>query len=72
VKVRSTSRRVRNLLIGAGIGLAIGITADQTLGTYLRNESGDSQRPLMYAAPIALFGGIAGAFPAYRVVYSAR
>ena len=34
--------RVRNGLIGAGIGLAVGITIDQTVGKYFRNESGES------------------------------
>jgi len=72
VKVRSSSRRIRNLLIGVGIGAAIGVTADQTLGALLRNETGDSKRPLMYLAPIGLFGAIGGAFPAYRTVYRAR
>jgi hypothetical protein len=72
VKVRSSGRRIRNLLIGAGIGLATGIAADQTLGAALRNETGDSKRPIMYLAPIALFGGIGAAIPAYRTVYRLR
>jgi hypothetical protein len=72
VKVRSTSRRIRNLLIGIGIGVATGVAVDQTLGAYMRNETGDSGRPLMYLAPIGLFGGIGGAIPAYRTVYRVR
>jgi hypothetical protein len=72
VKVRSSSRRLRNLLIGVGVGVATGAVVDQTLGAALRNETGDSKRPLTYVAPIALFGGIAGALPAYRTVYRAR
>ena len=69
IQVRAGSRRLRNVLIGTGIGLAIGITVDQTLGTYLRNETGDSGRAATYAAPIILFGGIGAALPAYRTVY---
>jgi hypothetical protein len=72
IKVRSSSRRIRNLLIGVGIGVATGVAVDQTLGAALRNETGDSKRPLMYLAPIGLFGAIGGAFPAYRTVYRAR
>ena len=72
VKVLSSGRRLRNLLIGVGIGVAVGVTADQTLGTMLRNETGDSMRPVMYVAPIALFGGIGAAIPAYRTIYRAR
>src|SRR5579872_1786134 len=57
VQVRSSSRRVRNVVIGVAIGLAIGVTVDQTVGAYLRNETGDSGRGVTYAAPIAVFGG---------------
>ena len=45
VQVKSASRRVRNIVIGAAIGLAVGLVADQTLGTYLRNEAGEQWRP---------------------------
>jgi hypothetical protein len=69
VQIRSTSRRLRNALIGAAIGVAVGLTVDQTLGARLRNESDESGRTNTYFAPIALFGGLAGAFPAYRTVY---
>jgi hypothetical protein len=74
VKVRASGRRVRNLLIGAAIGVAVGITVDNTLGTYFRNESGqtDGARAVTYIAPIAILGGIGAALPAYRTVYKAR
>ncbi|HEY2016559.1 MAG TPA: hypothetical protein VGH38_23810 [Bryobacteraceae bacterium] len=72
VQVRSSSRRVRNAVIGVAIGLAIGVAVDQTLGTYLRNESGDSGRAATYAAPIALFGGVGALLPPYRTVYRLR
>jgi hypothetical protein len=57
-------RRVRNFVIAAAIGLAMGVTVDQTLGAYLRNETGDSHRAVTYIAPIALFGGVAAVLPA--------
>jgi|SRR6185437_9490073 len=64
------SRRVRNLLIGAGVGAAIGLVTDSTLGAYLRNESNPaSARPLIWTVPIAVCGGIGAAFPSYPVIY---
>jgi hypothetical protein len=72
VQVRSGARRVRNFVIGAAIGLAVGVTVDQTVGTYLRNETGDSGRGITYAAPIVVFGGIGAALPGYRTVYRMR
>jgi len=73
VQVRTSSRRLRNLLIGAGIGVAVGLTIDHTLGTYFRNEAGESAgaRALTYVAPIAVFSGIGAALPGYRTVYRA-
>ncbi len=74
VKVRSGTRRVRNLAIGAGIGLALGLTIDNTLGAYFRNETGESAgaRALTYIAPIAVFGGIGAAMPGRRTIYKSR
>ena len=74
VRVRSQARRGRNAAIGAAIGLAVGLTTDQTLGTYFRNESGESgaARAATYVAPIALFTAIPAMLPAYRTVYKAR
>ena len=74
VKVRSGSRRARNIVIGAAVGLAAGAVADQTLGTYFRNESGESSgaRVASYAIPIAVFGGIGAALPGYRTVYRVK
>src|SRR5215831_5550108 len=67
---RRQSRRLRNVLIGVGVGAAIGLVTDQTLGTYLRNESNPgSARPLIWILPIALCGGIGAAFPSYPVIY---
>lgn len=74
VKLRASSRRMRNLLIGAAIGVAVGITVDSTLGTYFRNETGESggARAATYIAPIAIFGGIGAALPGYKTLYKAR
>lgn len=69
VQVRSSAHRVRNALIGAGIGLAIAVAVDQTLGKEFRNEGGESFRAITYVAPIALFGGIGAALPGYRTIY---
>jgi hypothetical protein len=67
---RTQSRRTRNVLLGVGVGAAISLVIDQTLGTYLRNESNPaSGRPLIWTLPIALCGGIGAAFPSYPVIY---
>jgi hypothetical protein len=67
---RKQSRRMRNLAIGVGVGAGIGLVTDLTLGAYLRNESNPaSARPLIWAVPIAVCGGIGAAFPSYRVIY---
>ena len=73
VKLRAGSRRLRNVLIGAGIGVAVGVTVDHTVGTYLRNEAGESSgaRALSYVAPIAIFSAIGAALPSYRTIYRA-
>lgn len=70
VVFRGKSRRGRNALIGVGVGAAIGLVADQTLGTYLRNESNpDGARALIWSIPIAFCGGMGAVFPSYRVIY---
>lgn len=71
VQAKSGARRARNIAIGAGVGLAIGLVTDNTLGAYLRNESSADRRPLFYALPIALFGGIGAAFAPYKTIYRA-
>lgn len=65
---RARSRRMRNLLIGAGIGLGISIVTDATLGTYLRNESNpDMARPLIWTLPIAAGAALGALMPGYQV-----
>jgi hypothetical protein len=73
VQVRSGARRVRRILIFSGIGLGVGVAADYTAGAYIRNEGSETtgQRALTYLAPVALFGGISAAFPAYRTIFRA-
>lgn len=67
---RTQSRRLRNMLIGAGAGVVVGLVADQTVGAYLRNESNpDNVRALIWTLPIAIGGGIGAAFPSYPVIY---
>lgn len=74
VEVRGSSRRVRNFVIGAAIGFALGLVVDQTLGAFFRNEGGESDgaRALTYIGPIALFGSLGAASPGYRTVYRIR
>jgi hypothetical protein len=67
---RKSSHRTRNVLIGVGVGAAIGLVADRTLGTYLRNESNPpGARPMIWTLPIAVCGGIGALFPGHRVIY---
>lgn len=72
VKMKSASRRARNVAIGAAAGIAIGVTVDQTLGTRLRNEGNESGRAAMYAAPIGLLAGVPALLPAYVTVYQVK
>ena len=61
---------MRNVLIGVGVGAAISLVTDQTLGAYLRNESNPpGARPLIWALSIAVCGGIGAAIPSYPVIY---
>jgi len=74
VEVRASSRRTRNILIGAAIGVGVSIAADQSAGRYLRNETGEGGgvRALTYIGPIALFSGIGALLSPYRAIYRAR
>jgi hypothetical protein len=74
VEVKGEAKRVRNAVIGAAIGLGMGALADATLGTRLRNETGQgaAMRAGSYAIPAAA-GGALGALlgNSYRTVYVA-
>ncbi len=67
---RQRTKRVRNALIGVGIGAGIGLLADQTLGSYLRNESNpDNARALIWATPIAIGATLGGLIPGRGTIY---
>jgi uncharacterized membrane protein len=66
---RTQSKRLRNILIGAGVGIVIGVVTDQTLGTRLRNEGGLDNAALIWTIPIAAGAGIGAAIPSYPVIY---
>ena len=67
---RGSTHRLRNFLIGVGVGAAIGLVTDQTLGTYLRNESNpNNARALIWTLPIAAGGAIGAAIPSRPVIY---
>ncbi len=74
IEVRAPSRRLRNTLIGAGIGLGVGLLVDNTVGQYLRNETGESagERAVTYIAPIGLFGGIGAAITPRKTIYRSK
>jgi hypothetical protein len=72
VQLHSASRRIRNIAIGAGIGVAVGVLVDQTVGAYLRNESSSTGRPWSYIVPIGLFGGMGAALSPYRTIYKVK
>ncbi len=71
VQVKSGARRARNAAIGGAIGLALGVLADQTLGRYARNETGETTgaRVATVMAPAGLFAGIAALTSGWRTVY---
>jgi hypothetical protein len=72
IQVRNAGRRARNIAIWTGIGVAVAVTIDQTLGVRLRNEGGDSGRAITYIAPIGLFGALGATRSSYRTIYQVR
>ena len=72
VEVRSPERRLRNTLIGAAIGAGIAVAVDQTLGQYLRNESGDESRAIRSLAVVGGMAGLGALVAPYKTVYRAR
>lgn len=64
VTKRRPSHRMRNTLIGLGIGAAVGLVLDQTLGAIARNEGGiNSDRiiALNWIVPLSAGAGIGAA-----------
>jgi hypothetical protein len=72
VYVRKKSNRLRNTLIGAGVGVAVGAVVYGTLGTLFRNETGDE--PMLLVAPILIGTGVGAALPSggMKLVYDAK
>jgi hypothetical protein len=70
VNSRAQTRRFRNALIGLGVGAAISLITDQTIGRFLRNEGNpDSARPLIWSVPIAIGAAAGAAIPSYQTLY---
>ena len=73
VYAQSQSHRVRNTLIGVGVGAAIGIATYGTLGTLLRNEGGENTGVLI-AAPTGIGAAIGAVLPTggMKKIYDAK
>jgi hypothetical protein len=70
---QSRSNRLRNTLIGAAIGAAVGITTYGTLGALLRNEGADNTGVLV-AAPVTVGTAVGAILPAggMKKIYDAK
>jgi hypothetical protein len=72
VRVNSTGRRrrLRHILIGAWVGVAVSLLTDQTLGVYLRNEANPpGARAAIWIVPIAIGTSVGAVLPAQHVIY---
>ena len=70
VTSKSGFHRARNILIGIGVGAAIALIMDSTLGTILRNESNPANaRAVIWAVPIAAGAGVGAALPSKQTIY---
>lgn len=71
VWVRSKSKRLRNTLIGAGVGVAVGAVLYGTLGALFRNEGHESDG--MFVVPILAGTAVGGLLPTggMKLVYHA-
>ena len=74
VYLQSRSSRLRNTLIGAGIGTALGVTAYSTLGRLLRNEGGQHTEASLLVSPIAIGAAVGAVLPtgSMKKVYDAK
>jgi hypothetical protein len=71
ISASAPSHRLRNTLIGLGIGAGVGLALDRSLGAYLRNESNPpGARALIWGLPIAIGGTIGAVIPGQRTIYS--
>lgn len=64
---QSQSHRLRNTIIGAAIGTAIGIALYFTLGALIRNESGEETAPYLIG-PIAAGAALGAVLPTGKMV----
>lgn len=71
VAVHRPARRLRNALIGAAVGVGLGVAIDQSLGERLRNE-GSEQRALIYVGSIGAGAGIGAAVGTWSNLYRQR
>lgn len=72
VSVQTRSHRLRNTLIGAGVGAAVGVALYTTLGQWFRSEGAESGGFLV--APIAIGAAVGAVLPTGRMerVYDAK
>lgn len=72
VYVRSKSNRLRNTLIGIGVGVAVGAVVYGTIGVLFRNEG--REEPMLLAAPILIGTAAGGLMPTggMKLVYDSR
>lgn len=74
VEVKGGANRARNGVIGAAVGLGIGVLLDAAIGARMRNETGQGAgaRAAMYAIPVAAGGALGPLFAnSYRTIYVA-
>ena len=73
VKYFPRTRRLRNTLIGAAVGVGIALVIDKTVGAYLNNEVGysASTRSLVWAIPIGLGSAIGALGGRSATIYKA-
>ena len=67
----SRNHRLRNMLIGAGIGVVGGVILDKTANTRFTNE-GQSYSGAFYGASIAIGAGIGALIPSHPVIYRGK
>ena len=73
VKHFPKTKRLRNTLIGAAVGVGIALAIDKTVGAYLNNEVGysASTRAMVWAIPIGLGSAIGALGGLSSTIYKA-